>query len=458
MLNKPLNFILFNFFSFLVVLYLGGFKMAFPLSILISIIIIGIKYKKYGFKGGLVFATIYLLTFDSEVFCFTDYNIRVWYAYLILIYFISVYEFIKSPNIVLNRNFIVEYIVGFLFFIWSIYFLIIEDFTSIINNIKYWVFFIGLILVLNKFFRRNLNNYKDIINYLISITIFITFWGILQFFTNLFFLPYYQLDYFNVRPSAFFSETTWYSEFIFFGFLFVLLKVLTEPNMLKLLYLFPFYLLGFLFSVTRNTFLALFLYLFLTFTVTFFLENKIYSRIIKSKFIIGSIVLLCFMAIIYLPEINNLLSVFVPKFSGDDVSAQGRIEAYHLSIESIKNGNLMGGGYYWDKSQTTDTGSALGSKSFNIFLMIGSIFGIFGGILFMLFIFYIIIKKLHYYNFTKSIFIKYSFILFLVFIQMAMFAPIHQFPFGMLIVSLSVFLFNLGLYNYEKNNICNAPI
>lgn len=458
MLNKPINFILFNFLSFLFILSVGGFKMAFPLSILISIIIIIIKYKKYGLKGGLVLATIYLLTFDSEVFYFTDFNIRVWYGYLILIYLISFIEFIKTKKNGINKKFIVEYLVGFLFFLWSIYFLIIEDFTSKINNIKYWVFYIGLILVLNKFFRKNLNNYKDIIEYLISITIFITFWGILQFCTNLFFLPNFQFDYFNIRPSAFFSETTWYSEFIFFGFLLILLKILTEPNMLKLLYLIPFYLLGFLFSVTRNTYLAIFLYLLLTFSITFLLDKKILLRIIASRFIVGFILFLFIGILIYLPELNDILSFFVLKFSGEDGSAQGRIEAYYLSIDSIAKGDLMGSGYYWDKSQSTESGSALGSKSFNIFLMIGNIFGIVGGILFIIFISFIFVKKIYYYIKTKSIFIKYSLIIFLIFVQMAMFAPIHQYPFGMLVVSLSVFLFNIGMFNYEKNNICNTTI
>lgn len=458
MLNKPVNFILFNFFSFLFVLLLGGFKMAFPVSILISIIIIGIKYKKYGFKGGLVFATIYLLTFDSEVFYFTDYNIRVWYLYLILIYFISFFEFFKSKKYGLNKKYIFEYIVGLLFFVWSIYFLIIEDFTSKINNLKYWGFYVGLILVLNRFFKKNITNYREIINFIISITTFITFWGILQFFSNLLFLPYFQLDFFNIRPSAFFSETTWFSEFIFFGFLLIILKILTEPNMLKFQYLIPFYILGFLFSVTRNTYLAIFSYLFLTFSITLFFENKIFLRIINTRLILFFVTLLFILIFVYLPELNDILFFFEDKFSGEDSSAQGRIEAFNLSIESIKNGELIGSGYYWDKSHSTDSGSALGSKSFNIFLMIGSIFGILGGVLFIFFITFILIKKLFFYFKTKSIYIKYSFIIFFIFLQMALFAPIHQYPFGMLVISISVFLFNIGIYNYEKNYFRNSAI
>ncbi len=458
MLNKPVNFILFNFFSFLIILLLSEFKMAFPLSIFISIVIILIKYKKYGFKGGLVLATIYLLTFDSEVFYFTDLNIRVWYGYLILIYFISFIEFIKKRKKNINKKFIVEYILGLLFFIWSLYFLIIEDFISKINNIKYWIFYIGLIFVLNDFFKKNIKYYRDIIDFIISITVFITFWGILQFFTNLMLIPNFQLDYFNIRPSAFFSETTWFSEFIFFGFLLILLKIITEKNTNKLLYLIPFYVLGFLLSITRNTYVSLVLYLLLTFSSSILIEKKIIITIGNSKFIKFFFLIFFIAFFVYLPELNEILSYFILKLSGEDSSAQGRIEAFYLSIENIINGDVLGNGFYWDKSQSTESGSALGSKSFNIFLMIGSIFGIFGGLLFILFILFILLKKVYYYYLYKSIFIKYSFIIFLIFIQMAMFAPIHQYPFGMLVVSLSSLLFNIGLYNYEKNNICNTSI
>jgi hypothetical protein len=284
------------------------------------------------------------------------------------------------------------------------------------------------------------------------------FWGVFQFFTNLAFLPNFQLDYFNVRPSAFFSETTWYSEFAFFGFILVFLKIMTVPNMLKLLYLVPFFLLGFLFSVTRNTYLAIFIYLFFTFSLTFFFDKKIPLRIMISKFMIISICMLVLILIVYIPELTEIASFFVLKFSGEDDSAQGRIEAYHISINNIMNGNIFGNGYFWDTSHSTESGSALGSKSFNIFLMMGSIFGLFGGILFIILIISYLTKLLYFYGKTKSIYIKYSFIVFLIFIQMSMFAPLHQFPFGMLIVSLSVFLFNIGVFNYEKNNICSTAI
>lgn len=459
MLDKPLAFVFFNFFCYLFVLLIGGFSMAFPLSVFFSVFIIIYNYKTVGVKGGLTLAIIYLLAFDNEDFYFSEFNIRIWYFYLVIIYFIILIEFFrKKAKIILKKRNVIEYGLGFVFFLWSIYFLIIEDFVSKINNIKYWIFYIGLILVLNNFFTKNIKKFKSILDYLISITVFIMFWGILQFLTNLLFLPNFQLDYFNIRPSGFFSETTWYSEFVFFGFILVFLKIMTVPNMLKLLYLVPFFLLGFLFSVTRNTYLAIFIYLFFTFSLTFFLDKKIPLRIMSSKFMIVSICMLVLILILYIPELTEIASFFVLKFSGEDDSAQGRIEAYHISINNIMNGNIFGNGYFWDISHSTESGSALGSKSFNIFLMMGSIFGLFGGILFIILIISYLTKLLYFYSKTKSIYVKYSFIVFFIFIQMSMFAPLHQFPFGMLIVSLSVFLFNIGVFNYEKNSICSTTI
>jgi hypothetical protein len=460
MLEKPINFVLINFVSYFIVLAILGFDAAFPLCIFFSIFIIIYNKKKIGLKGSLVLAIIYLLAFDNEIFYFSDYNIRIWYFYLIIIYLISFYEIIRrrQKEITLSRLFLLEYLFGFVFFTWSLYFLIIEDFISKINNIKYWVFYIGLILVLNHFFIKKNNYYDQIIDYIISITVFIMFWGILQFFTNLIFYPNYQLDYYNIRPSAFFSETTWYSEFTFFGLLLILLKVLTKNKKLKLLYLIPFYILGFLFSITRNTYLALFLYLFFTFFLTIVIQKKINLKIMKSQFIVISFFLLVLIIIAYAPELYEISNLFVLKFSGNDDSAQGRIEAYHISVNNILNGNILGNGFYWDKSHSTESGSALGSKSFNIFLMMGSIFGIFGGVLFIILILSYLLKLVYYYYLCKSIYIKYSFIVFLIFIQMAMFAPIHQFPFGMLIVSISVFLFKKGIFDYEENNIRSSSI
>ena len=160
MLDKPLAFVVLNFFCYLLVLLIGGFAMAFPVSVFFSVFIIIYNYKILGLKGGLTLAIIYLLAFDNEDFYFSEFNIRIWYFYLVIIYFILLVEFFrKKTKIILKKRNIVEYGLGFVFFLWSIYFLIIEDFVSKINNIKYWVFYIGLILVLNNFFSEKMKKY-----------------------------------------------------------------------------------------------------------------------------------------------------------------------------------------------------------------------------------------------------------------------------------------------------------
>ncbi len=458
MLDKPILFFLINFISYFLFLSIFDFQAAFPLSISFSLFIVIYNYRKIGFKSSLVLAIIYLLAFDNEVFYFSDFNIRVWYFYLVIVYVISSVDYFNKPVFKFKKSLLFDFFILFIFFIWSIYFLIIEDFISKINNIKYWIFYIGLILVLNRFFKKNLAIYNQIINYIISITVFVMVWGILQFITNFSFYPNFQLDYFNIRPSAFFSETTWYSEYIFFGLILVFLKILTIPNMMKLMWLVPLFIVGFLISVTRNTFLSFFLYLVTTFFLTFFIEKKIIIKIAKSRFVGVTMCLIIVSFFLFAQQLSETIPVLAGKFTGEDESAQGRIEAYHLSIKGILDGGLLGNGYYWDSTNVTSSGSALGSKSFNILLMVSNIFGLLGGLLFFSFIVYYLIKILYNYFLYKNDYIKYSFIVFFTFVQMALFAPIHQFPFGMLVISLSVFLLNIGVNTYKKNNIYNSSV
>jgi len=453
MIDKPVAFCLINLIAFFGVMTLFGFESSFPLSVIFSILIITYHHKKIGWEDSLVLGIIYLLAFDSTVFYFSAANIRVWYFYLIIIYII---KFLKGKRFLnFNKN-ILEYICVFFFLIVSIYYLFVEDFISDVNNLKYWIFYVGLILILNDFFKRNVQKHLPIINYIISITTFIMFWGLIQFGTNLMFISNYQLDYFNIRPSGFFSETTWYSEFCFFGLVLIFLVVTMDKRRGKLLFLFPFYFVGFIFSVTRNTFLALFLYVVLSFILALIIEKKIYLNVIKSKIfqLIGSAVVLVIGYLLF--NLGEVAAFFTGKFDGQDGSAQGRLEAYKISIDKILNSDLIGNGFFWDFSQSTSSGSALGAKSFNLFLMMGHIFGLFGLFVFMILLGTYLSKNLYYYKALKSTYFRYSIIIILLFVQMSMFAPLHQFPFGMLIVSISVFLYNIGIY--EKNSLCHPSI
>lgn len=446
-------FVALNFISYLIFLSIWGFEAAYFVSIIWSLIIIIYNYKDYGFKDSLVLAIIYLLVFDSKVFYISSLNLRVWYFYLIVVIVITWKEIISKGLNTFNRVYLVEYIFGSIFFIWSFIFLLIDNFDSKINNIKYWLFYIGLLYVLNNFFKKQLNNFWKVIDFVISITVFIAFWGIFQFIMNILFIPNFQLDFYNIRPSAFFSETTWYSEFIFFGLILLTLRILQKSNGLRLLFLVPFFTLGIILSVTRNTYLALFIFIFLSIGLSIFVEQKIYIKIIRSKAASFFFLLTLISLIYFFPKLSEVSNSLFQKFSFSDNSALGRIEAIDLSMKLIHQGRSYGNGFYWDKSQVTQSGSAIGSKSFNLFLMIASIFGYFGGLIFVLFILYYLFKLYYFYIKYQSIYIKYSFIFFFIFIQMSMFAPLHQYPIGILIISISVFLFNKGLFNHGRNII-----
>ena len=359
---------------------------------------------------------------------------------------------LRSRALPASKINLLTYLGLFTLMLWSVYFFINEDLIAKSYNFKYWFFYIGLLLCINRFFKEQIRKFWSLCDYLISLSWFVCFFGILQFCTNLAFLPNYQLDYFNLRPSGFFSETTWYSEYIFYGLLLVVLTVLKHKNKRGYLYSIPLFLIGFLLSVTRNTFVAVFLYLVLTYIASVFIERRFYMKIVSSKMSKFVFLLVIIGTFVSLTQLSEVIDYFAYKFSGSDGSAQGRIEAYKLSWELIKTGKVWGNGFYWDFSQSTVSGSALGAKSFNLFLMIAYIFGIPGFLVFLIIITSYILKMCSFYIITKSIYIRYAIIVIICFLQMSMFAPLHQYPFGMLVVSISSLLFYRGIHIENCNS------
>lgn len=447
MLDKPITFTILNLISYILLLGIFGFSASFYLSIIISLFIIFYNFKFVGFSGSLVLSIIYLLCFDSPLFYFTEANIRVWYIYLIILYGYLIIKIVNGEegSFKFHRDNLIQYFGAIILIILSIFYLLTDDFISVIYNIKYWVFYVGLFLIINNFFKKHIDKFDQISDFFISLTIFICVFGLFQFGTNLLLIPNFQLDYFNIRPSGFFSETTWYSEFIFFGLIFIFLKIIRNKKDFNFIYFIPLFLLGITISLTRNTFVSLFIYFSLTIFFTIFVEKHFFTRIFSSWFV--KLLSICMIGLLFilLPKLGDTMDFIALKFSGNDGSAQGRIEAYNLSWDMITKKPILGNGFYWDVSQTTYTGSSLGAKSFNLFLMIMHIFGFFGFTIFFVFIIGGFLYKImrDYLN-KKSIYIRYSLIVFLCFLQMAMFAPIHQYPFGMLIISLSSLLYLKG--------------
>jgi len=452
MLNKPFNFIALNLFSFTADMFFFEGNYSFYLSIFFSIFIFIYNFRTFGLKGSIVLAIIYLLAFDSPSFCFFQYNFRFWYFYLLLIYFISFIQlFINNGEVFqkYKKNISINTLIIIVFFLWSFLFFLFENKISKLYNFKYWFFYVGLILTLNSFFRNNVNKFKEISFYYVSITFFVLVFGLLKTLKNLSSISFSQISFLNIRPIAFFSETSWYSEFILFGLLFIFLLLKSEYELHYSFYLIPFFLLGILFSFTRNSILGFVLFLIISVICDFFILKVRHIKSKDFKIILGSFSFILFVSILLFIYFPNIFSFFILKLSAKDPSALGRIDAFKISIHNLLNQNFFGEGFYWNPSYSTVTGSALGSKSFNLFLMIGNIFGIIGLILFLVLICLYIKKLLESLFITKSIYIKYSIVFILVFLQMAMFAPIHQFPFGMLVVSLSYFLYKKGMYNYQ---------
>ncbi|WP_123921934.1 O-antigen ligase family protein [Flavobacterium sp. LM4] len=452
MLNKPFSFVALNLFFFAAdMVFLGG-NYAFYLSVFFSVFIFIYNFRTFGIKESIVLSIIYLLAFDSPSFCFFQYNFRFWYFYLLLIYFIAVFQAVNNKDEILQKckkNISLNVLIIIVFFIWSFLFFVIENKISKLYNFKYWFFYVGLILILNVFFKNNINKFKEISLYYISITFFVMVFGLLKTLNNIYSIPFNQISFFNIRPVAFYSETSWYSEFILFGLLFVFLLLKSKYKLNNFFYLVPFFLLGILFSFTRNSFLGFVLFLIISFVTDCFILKKRYIKPKNVKVILLTFSFILFVSLLLFFYLPNIFSIFILKLSAKDPSALGRIDAFKISIHNILNQNFFGEGFYWNSGYSTVTGSALGSKSFNLFLMIGNIFGIPGLILFLALIFLYLKKLMKSFFITKSIYIQYSIIVIIVFLQMAMFAPIHQFPFGMLIVSLSYFLYKKGMYNYQ---------
>ncbi|SNQ60931.1 O-antigen ligase family protein [Candidatus Methanoperedens nitratireducens] len=248
-------------------------------------------------------------------------------------------------------------------------------------------------------------------------------------------------DDYNTRPSAFFSETTWYSEYLVFGLILIMLRVIISKNY-KLFLVLPLFILGIILSATRNSYLGLLVYLVLS-LLFIFANQKINIKMYINKYTVLIVVFIVLSFISLKEYVMPYIELTIDKFYLKDASGLGRIDAFYMSIEDVMVNPIFGQGFYWDTSMSTDTGTAVGAKSFNLFFMILHIFGFFGFLAFLLLILYYYLNSIARYIKTRSVFIKYSIIIFTIFLTMSMFAPLHQYPFGMYIIALSLYLYRL---------------
>lgn len=466
-MKKISLFVLFNIIIFYFSIYLFGQRSVDYIEILISIIIfftIVKMFKKNRFLLAFTYVILYQLIFDSNYYNFTNYHIRLWYLLLmpLLIYiiFIQLNRAINNNKLVIytKKIYLFNILIIILFAFLSIAYFFFEPLEAKLYIIKYWLISIGLIYYIYYIFRQaNRDIFIEVLDYLIALALFVALWGIIQFhynttlgINNVFNNPLSNKD---IRPNAFFSETTWYSEYIVFGIIFTSLRLKIKFNR-NFLWIFPVFIFGIIISVTRNAFLGLIIF-FVVDIILILILGKIPKIPIKTitinkYFIFAILIVVGYISYAYGQLTMNFINSIIYRFTHANMESH-RIEAFKAGVKYITQSPLIGHGFNYNYNEDKFSGSfssAIGSKAFNLFLMIGSIFGIPGLIYLIVLVFWHYLTSVLIYIKTRSIYIRYSIILISVFLSMSMFAPIFQFPFGMYIVGISLSIRKIG----EKYN------
>ena len=445
MLGKPVKFCMINLLLFFVALTLFGFSASLWVMVAVMVFIILYNTPRAGFVNAVVLAIIYGLIFDSDIFSLTYYKFRLWYFLLVLVIYCRVITYLRKRGTLHKRvsreQMVVSGCVICLFLLSAVCFLL-DPFVFKFHNIKYWLFYVCLIIVLYGFFKDFPCRRVELFDYLISIAVFVAIWGIIQFVFNLRGVPNYMYDYSNIRPSAFFSETTWYAEYLVFGLFLMLLRVSISRSY-QLLIVTPFFISGIVLSATRNAYLGLLI--FVVFSVVYvLLRQKVAIGLVFNRYVLVAAVVILTTALVFKGYTLTYINHILYKFTLSDQSAQGRVKAFKTSVEDFSVSPVFGQGFGWGKADT-GTGTSVGAKSFNLFFMILHIFGIVGFIPFAFLIILFYMRTIYGCLIKQSLFARYSLIMFTSFLAMAMFAPIHQYPFGMYVVAMATYLSTIGL-------------
>lgn len=430
------------------ILSIVGFEGSILVSLLVGVFIIFYNRKLVGFFNSTALAIAYLMLFDNDkIFAYTSLKLRVWYVLVIILIF---YHVLKSVNNAKKTKLSIELCLIIFLFILVCCWFIVDTYNGKLSIIKYMLFSVGSIYVLLKSFKSiSLKvGTERLLDYFISLVAFVATWGIVQFVMNI--LGHgspYMFDFYNIRPSAFFSETTWYAEYSFFGLIFLSCKSVVYNNY-KYNFLFVLIVISLVLSATRNAYLSFVVFgggmMFLN-----LLRGKIY--IPKFRYIIICLGILVGVLSIFQDQINFICN----KFMNLDNSSQGRLYAINTSWNSFLESPIWGYGFSFD--QTKDSigisGTSIGAKSFNLFLMLLHIFGLSGFIPFLLLLLAFFTKNAYKYR-AGNQFSRYAFLFLSIFLSMSMFAPLHQYPFGMYIVAVALFF--SSKIKYDEDCVRNS--
>ena len=388
-----INTLFFSHITYFSLLSSFGYSFATALSIIsLPLLFLRLVNNKNTYSF-VFFSILYLVVFDNDELNLTELKLRPWYLLIMFSLIPACFKFsIKFNKMYFKKENVITLILMSYFFIESISFFIIEDSSSRMYIFKYWFFTVGLLIVLFFLFNYSNLNIVDALEIWYFTVLFATTWGLIQFIGNILGFAHDKLqhDWFNVSPSAFFSERTWYGQY---SSLCLVLSFFFYSQSRNLIYILLSIISLFctVLSFSRSALIPLIC------AAIVFLFINFYVHGIKQNFLkhltFTIIISLGIALVLALATDLDFFLPFLEKFDMDDTNIQGRFEAldiFYLNFINDPYSYIFGNGFKWDDSQVSSIGTAVGAKSANLFLMVFYVFGVFGFIISI----YIFIKYL----------------------------------------------------------------
>jgi len=402
-----------------------GYDRLVGLIILTSIA--SLFFFKFNIYKWLLFSTLFFMLFDNSKFLFTQFNFRLWYFLVIPL---SVFFLLVNRR----RKITLESLSLFFVILLALIYAINDGILGVLFFVKYVIYGLGAYAVFKLVIRLPL---VFVINMFLFLVLFVSFIGFVQFYFNLH-GDFMFMDAPDLRPRAFFSETTWYGTLLVFG-LIMLIPMTRLSKYYSVFY--PIFLLGMVLSVSRNPFLALAIALVILGLLKLH-HLRLNDLVLGGGFIVG----LSFLFMIML-SFTPMGGMFEEKFLRiGDASATGRLEAFVQSWHLIQDHFFVGIGFL-NSIQVEGSGTTIGSKSFNALFMVFHVLGFFGFLVISLLIAKAFLNCIQlYYRKSHLGFGMLPVLWMSSFLTVSFFAPVIQFSLSPMIIGVMI-----GYYSAVTN-------